>query len=158
MRCDSHVHIVGPIASYPQVAERTYIAGAAPVDTLKRLGAERGITRFVIVQPSFYGTDNSATLEALDDLDGNGRGVAVIDPKDVTPEQLADFHRRGVRGLRINLYSPIKAAGRRDSLGDSFSATADVARDDELACAGDRAAGMCCWRARTSWRSRRCRS
>lgn len=128
MLCDSHVHVVGPIATHPQAANRTYIADVAPVDTLQRLGIERGFTRFVIVQPSFYGTDNSVTLKALDDLNGNGRGVAVIDPNNVTPEQLADFHQRGVRGLRMNLYSPIKAAGTK-SLGDSFSAMAHVARD-----------------------------
>ena len=111
MRCDSHVHIVGPAQKYPQVPERTYLAGVASVETLKRLGAARGITRFVIVQPSFYGADNSATLDALDALGGNGRGVAVIDPKATSPETLAAFHQRGVRGLRINLYSPIKAPG-----------------------------------------------
>ena len=125
MRCDSHVHIVGPIGIYPQVPERTYLAGPASVDELKRRGATRGITRFVIVQPSFYGTDNSATLDALDVLDGNGRGVAVIDPGNTPAATLADMARRGVRGLRINLYSPLAAKKR---LGDSFGATADVAR------------------------------
>ena len=128
MLCDCHVHIVGPISDCPQVANRTYIADLAPVETLARLGMERGFTRFVIVQPSFYGTDNTVTLKALDDLKGNGRGVAVLDPQNVTPEQLEDFSRRGVRGLRMNLYSPMKAAGSK-SLGDSFSAMAHLARD-----------------------------
>jgi predicted TIM-barrel fold metal-dependent hydrolase len=127
MRCDSHVHIVGPADKYPQVPERTYLAGPAPVATLRRLGATRGITRFVIVQPSFYGADNSATLDALDALGGQGRGVAVIDPKATSPETLAAFHRRGVRGLRINLYSPIKAPGG-DTLEAAFAATAEAAR------------------------------
>ena len=62
----------------------------------------------MIVQPSFYGFDNSATLDALDALGGNGRGVAVIDPNATPAETLADMHRRGVRGLRINLYSPLR--------------------------------------------------
>jgi predicted TIM-barrel fold metal-dependent hydrolase len=125
MRCDCHVHIVGPTDRYPQVPERTYLAGVAALDELKRRGATRGITRFVIVQPSFYGTDNSATLDALDELDGNGRGVAVIDPGNTLDGTLTDMARRGVRGLRINLYSPLAAKNR---LGDSFGATADVAR------------------------------
>ena len=127
MRCDSHVHIVGPAGRYPQVPERTYLAGTASVETLRRLGASRGITRFVIVQPSFYGADNSATLDALDALKGQGRGVAVIDPKATSPDTLSEFHRRGVRGLRVNLYSPIKAPGG-DTLEAAFAATADVAR------------------------------
>ena len=127
MRCDCHVHIVGPAQSYPQVPDRTYLAGVASVATLKALGAARGIDRFVIVQPSFYGADNSATLDALDELAGNGRGVAVIDPTATSPETLAAFHRRGVRGLRINLYSPIKPPGG-DTLEEAFAAAANAAR------------------------------
>jgi predicted TIM-barrel fold metal-dependent hydrolase len=127
MRCDCHIHIVGPHAKYPQVLDRTYLAGVGSVATLKQLGASRGITRFVVVQPSFYGADNSATLDALDELAGNGRGVAVIDPKATSAETLAAFHRRGVRGLRINLYSPIKAPGG-DTLEAAFAATAAAAR------------------------------
>src|ERR1019366_7757424 len=126
MRCDSHVHIVGPAQKYPQVPERTYLAGMASVETLQRLGAPGGITRFVIVQPSFYGADNSMTLDALDALGPNGRGVAVIDPKVTVPDTLQEFHQRGVRGLRINLYSPIKAPGG-DTLETSFAATAAAA-------------------------------
>ena len=127
MRCDSHVHIVGPVGRYPQVPERTYLAAPVAVETLQRLAAARGITRFVIVQPSFYGADNSATLDALDALGGQGRGVAVVDPRTAKPETLAEFHRRGVRGLRVNLYSPIKAPGG-DTLEVSFAATAAAAR------------------------------
>ncbi len=127
MRCDSHVHVVGPYARYSQVPERTYLAGIASVAVLKTLGAACGIARFVVVQPSFYGADNSATLDALDELSGNGRGVAVIDPKATSPETLAMFHRRGVRGLRINFYSPVKAPGG-DTLEASFAATAAAAR------------------------------
>jgi predicted TIM-barrel fold metal-dependent hydrolase len=126
MRCDSHVHIVGPIARYPQVPERTYLAGVASVETLKRFGAKHGITRFVIVQPSFYGADNSATLDALDELGGQGRGVAVIDPGKTPPETLAAFHQRGVRGLRVNLYSAITPPGGA-TLEAAFAATAEAA-------------------------------
>jgi predicted TIM-barrel fold metal-dependent hydrolase len=127
MRCDSHVHVVGPPARYPQVAERTYLAGIAVLDTLRGNGAPHGITRFVVVQPSFYGTDNSATLDALDALGDNGRGVAVVDPAATSADMLVDFHRRGVRGLRVNLYSPIRApAGGR--LDRAFAATAALAQ------------------------------
>ena len=126
MRCDCHVHIVGRADRYPQVPDRSYLAAPAPVAALKRLGATRGITRFVIVQPSFYGADNSATLDALDALAGQGRGVAVIDPRATSSDTLTTYHRRGVRGLRINLYSPIKAPGG-DTLEAAFAATAKAA-------------------------------
>jgi predicted TIM-barrel fold metal-dependent hydrolase len=104
MRCDSHVHIVGPADRYPQSPSRTYLADVATLDDLKRRGATRDVTRFVIVQPSFYGSDNTLLLESLDALRGQGRGVVVIDP--ATPSgALDDYARRGVRGLRLNLYS-----------------------------------------------------
>ena len=80
MRCDSHVHVVGPadhIRSrrpgliWPSRRRSTSCA------TPPRLGR---IERFVIVQPSFYGADNTVLLESLDALGGRGRGVAVVDP------------------------------------------------------------------------------
>src|SRR4051812_11091024 len=129
MRCDCHVHIVGPIQDYPQVPDRTYLAGVASVATLKELGATRGIDHFVIVQPSFYGADNAMTLDALDDLDGKGRGVAVIDPTRTSDETLAVFHDCGVRGLRINLYSPIKPPGG-DTMDQAFAANAKAAQQN----------------------------
>jgi predicted TIM-barrel fold metal-dependent hydrolase len=126
MRCDCHVHVVGPADRYPQVPQRSHLSGLAPIETLRRLGATRGIGRFVVVNPSFYGTDNSATLDALSALGGHGRGVAVVDPTATPIEMLAEFHRRGIRGLRVNLYSPIKPPGGA-TLAEAFVATAKVA-------------------------------
>ncbi len=87
MRCDCHVHVVGPADRYPQLPSRTYLADIAALETLRRLGAPRGVTRFVIVQPSFYGADNMLLLESLDALGGDGRGVAVVDPS--APQAIA---------------------------------------------------------------------
>ena len=127
MRCDCHVHIVGAAKRYPQLPQRHYLAGVAELATLRREAAARGVTRFVVVQPSFYGADNSCTLDALDALGADGRGVAVVDPAAVAVETLADYHRRGVRGLRINLYTAIKSP-TGDRLDSAFAATAAVAR------------------------------
>src|SRR5215475_10471357 len=126
MRCDTHVHIVGPIERYPQIAARTYQAGPAPLDELRRRAAPHGIARFVIVQPSFYGTDNTLLLESLDALEGAGRGVAVIEGAATPLATLAEFARRGVRGLRLNLYSPVTSA---PPLEVAFAALAAPARD-----------------------------
>ncbi len=125
LRCDSHVHVIGPIARYPQLATRTYLALPASLDDLSRSAAPRSITRFVIVQPSFYGADNTVLLQTLDTLGPHGRGVAVIDPAKIAKADLADYAARGVRGLRINLYSPIGNAG--DRLANDFAALAEVA-------------------------------
>jgi predicted TIM-barrel fold metal-dependent hydrolase len=125
MRCDCHIHVVGPIGRYPQVPTRTYQAAEASLAALTAHRAARGVTRFVVVQPSFYGSDNTLLLESLDALAGEGRGVAVIDR--AMPEgSLADFARRGVRGLRLNLYST--AAGREQhQIGALFTPLADIA-------------------------------
>ena len=60
------------------------------------------VQRVVIVTPSVYGTDNSATLYGMQARGADARGVAVID--DATPERALDeMHRAGVRGIRLNL-------------------------------------------------------
>jgi predicted TIM-barrel fold metal-dependent hydrolase len=126
MRCDCHVHVVGPADAYLQLASRTYLADVAMLETLRRLGATRGVTRFVIVQPSFYGSDNALLLQSLDVLGGDGRGVAVVDP--AAPQVvLDDLARHGVRGVRLNLYS---TAGRADAepLSETFAALAEIAQ------------------------------
>ena len=83
------------------------------------------ISCFVIVQPSFYGTDNTLLLESLDQLAGNGRGVAVVDPRTASAKTLADFGARGIRGLRINLYSRL---GDVAPLAQRLAPVADCAR------------------------------
>jgi len=126
MRCDSHVHVVGPADRYPQSPTRTYLAEAAPLDKLRELAAVRQVERFVIVQPSFYGTDNTVLLESLDTLGGRGRGVAVVDPATIAKATLADYAARGVAGLRLNLYSP-KGNVDRARMAATFSALVDLA-------------------------------
>lgn len=125
MRCDTHVHIVGLSDRYKQIPTRTYLASPASLEGLQACAATRMISRFVLVQPSFYGTDNTLLLESLDQLGAQGRGVAVLDPTTATPQILAEFSARGVRGLRINLYSPL---GYVAPLARRLGPTADCAR------------------------------
>lgn len=106
---DCHVHVIGPQSKYPMAANRPYTPPEASVGRLKEMHAQLGITRTVLVQPSFYGTDNSCMLDALSQLGANARGVAVIDLN--TPEKtLHEMDARGVRGVRINL----ETTGNRD--------------------------------------------
>jgi len=126
MRCDSHVHIVGPSDRYPQVAERTYLADVVTLKQLERVSASRAIRRFVIVQPSFYGTDNSMLLESLDALAGRGRGVVVINPETTSARTFPACRAQGVRGLRLNLYSPLR---EKAPLAARFEAVEGYARD-----------------------------
>jgi predicted TIM-barrel fold metal-dependent hydrolase len=126
MRCDSHIHIVGPPERYPQLPNRTYTAGLATLDELERVAAPRNVRRFVIVQPSFYGTDNSMLLDALETLQGRGRGVAVIDPSLFSARELVRMQERGVRGLRINLYNPLGTSAPFQSRFSALQSTAQT--------------------------------
>lgn len=129
MRCDSHVHVVAPATEHQQIRGRTFLAAPAPLEALERLAAPYGVDHFVITQPSFYGTDNTVLLDALDRLQGRGRGVAVIDPHG-DDAHLASLVARGVAGLRVNIYSPAARAVGESS--DDLEAVTAVAADAGL--------------------------
>ena len=58
----------------------------------------------VIVQPSVYGTDNRALVDALRELGPKrARGIAVVDVARVSDKALADLASSGVVGLRLNV-------------------------------------------------------
>ena len=136
MRCDSHVHIIGPLARYPQHKARAYLAGVAELGTLRRLGQARDISRFVIVQPSFYGSDNTLLLEGLDALGDLGRGVAVVDADHSDEAVLANWARRGVRGTARQ---SLQRAGHAEAVRQRIFRDGAHRARHELACRGDRA-------------------
>ncbi|CAM3970603.1 amidohydrolase family protein [Bordetella tumulicola] len=107
--CDCHVHVFGPARQYAFDPARTYTPADASLTELVSRHRELGISRTVIVQPSPYGADNSCLLDALAELGDAGRGVAVIDDT-ISDAALADMHRAGVRGVRVNL----ETAGEHD--------------------------------------------
>ncbi len=76
--CDCHVHIIGDPARFPTTADRVYTPPPALPDMLRELQRDLHFDRVVLVQPSFYGTDNSAMLDALVRLGGRALGVAVV--------------------------------------------------------------------------------
>jgi predicted TIM-barrel fold metal-dependent hydrolase len=102
---DCHVHVVGPLAQFPQTSTRSYTAAEASLETLQSQAGPEGVSRFVIVQASFYGADNSCLLATLDQLGDRGRGVVAMDLNLAIPSTMEEYERRGVRGLRVNLYS-----------------------------------------------------
>ena len=72
---------------------------------LKHLHATLGIDRVVFTQPSVYGTDNSAILNAMAALNAEtpnrARAVVAI-TMDITDDELAALDAAGVRGVRLN--------------------------------------------------------
>lgn len=102
LACDVHAHVCGAQSRYPMIRERLYTPPeATPADFRHMLDA-LGIARGVLVQPSIYGTDNRAMLDALALDPQRLRGVAVT-PFDVPPAEIERLHAAGVRGLRANI-------------------------------------------------------
>jgi hypothetical protein len=65
MRCDSHVHIVGPVDRYPQVAERTYLAMSQRSNSSKlcRQRGRSGVT--LSCSPAFTESTTACCWKAL---------------------------------------------------------------------------------------------
>ena len=73
-----------------------------------------GFSHGVLTAPSFYGTDNSLLLDALDRAAGRLRGTVIVAP-DVDRASLEAMAKRGAVGIRLNWF-------RRTSLPDATSA------------------------------------
>ncbi|MDQ0083221.1 putative TIM-barrel fold metal-dependent hydrolase [Variovorax boronicumulans] len=101
--CDSHVHVFESEDRYPHVDQPHYTLPDGPLTKLDAMCESLDLARYVIVQPSFYGTDNRCMLDALEIAGERARGVAMV-ADSVTEETLHDMHRRGVRALRLDLF------------------------------------------------------
>jgi len=98
--CDTHMHIYD--GRFPSAPTEPFTPPDALVPDYLKVRARLGITRTVVVQPSTYGTDNRCTLDAVEQLGGSARAVAVVDTS-VTDEELKKLAAAGVRGIRFNL-------------------------------------------------------
>ncbi len=107
--CDCHTHIFGDPPKFPYWPGRAYTPETALPEEMSALHRALHIERVVVVTPSVYGTDNSATLFGMKARGASARGVAVIDER--TPESNLDaLDGSGIRGIRLNL----TAAGEFD--------------------------------------------
>jgi len=100
---DTHVHVFEP--GYALSPGRGYNPPHSTLADLRHLHATLGIERVVLTQPSVYGTDNSAILDATAALNAEtpGRARAVVAlTMDVSEKQLAVLDASGVRGVRLN--------------------------------------------------------
>jgi predicted TIM-barrel fold metal-dependent hydrolase len=112
---DSHAHIIDParfsFAHGPGYMPKQHERGTAEayVATLDA----HGVSQALLVQPSGYGTDNSAMLDAVATFPGRFKAIAVIDLA-VPDRTLLEFAAKGVIGVRFNLQSY-----RSDALDES---------------------------------------
>lgn len=115
--CDAHLHVFDPRfdTRFWAEAPQAMRAHATAADYAQLRGA-MGLERAVIVQPRAHGTDNRATLHAIQSLGAaSTRGIAVVHPE-ITDAQLQALHEGGIRGIRFSLHTEHDAAVRLDML------------------------------------------
>jgi len=70
-----------------------------------------GVDRIVLIQMSYYGTDNQYMLDVIAESPDIFRGVAIIDPRmKAVEEEMKRLAGKGARGFRITITSPEAAA------------------------------------------------
>jgi predicted TIM-barrel fold metal-dependent hydrolase len=121
--CDCHVHVIGSPARFPMAPDRVYTPPEASPDMLLEMQRDLHLSRVVLIQPSIYGTDNAAMLDALKRLGGRARGIAVTG-EGADEAHLDAMAAAGVRGLRINL----ETAGEFDPAAASRKLEAAIAQ------------------------------
>ena len=99
---DTHAHICGPKSQYAYFSERVYTPPDCLLPAYSHMLKTLGVERAVLVQPSVYGTDNSAMLAAMKAAGPSFRGVAVV-ADDISDAELKRLHDAGVRGVRVNI-------------------------------------------------------
>ena len=83
--CDAHFHVFEP--GYPHVPHPHYTFPDGTIDQYLALTGALGIERMVLVQPSFYGANNSLLEYTLKRLGPRCRGVIQIE-EDTTDAEL----------------------------------------------------------------------
>src|SRR5579862_4878710 len=122
---DTHVHVFGSAQRYPHVANPRYTLPDGTAEQYRKLMSVLGVERFVLVQPSFYGTDNSCLADTLASCGEIARGVAMLEPE--APEtELRQLHDVGVRAIRIDLFK--RAADPPRAICDYIDSMAAKAR------------------------------
>lgn len=97
---DCHTHIFH--SRYPLSPARGYTPVDSTLAEMLHMHRQLGVARVVFVQPSVYGIDNSAILDALAQVPDRGRAVVALD-LDTSDDEIARLDDIGVRGIRLNL-------------------------------------------------------
>lgn len=100
MIVDCHFHVIAAADEYPMAAGRSYTPEPASLALWKATLEPVGVTHGVVVQPSFYGTDNRVLLGALKQAPHRLAGVAAVDVH-VDDAELHRLTAAGVKGVRM---------------------------------------------------------
>lgn len=100
--CDTHAHVMGPAARYDYSSARVYTPPDCLPAQYRHMLDTLGVERAVLIQPSVYGSDNAAMLDAMKADPQRLRGVAVVDPA-IGDAELKQMDAAGIRGVRVNI-------------------------------------------------------
>ncbi|MET9556604.1 amidohydrolase family protein [Streptomyces sp. NPDC006645] len=100
--CDTHFHVFEP--GYAHVPEPLYTFPDGTLEQYLAVTRHLGIRRTVLVQPTYYGTDNTLLLDVLRAAGPDCRGVARVE-EDVDARELDRLHTAGVRAIRLDLFA-----------------------------------------------------
>lgn len=134
---DAHVHVWTPdVKAYPLAEGYTAKDMQPPSFTpaeLLELAEPCGVKRIVLIQMSFFGTDNSYMLHAMREHEGTFGGVAVVDEHSEPVAAMRSLKKQGVRGFRIR---PGKRKPDAWLGGDGMA--------NMWKCGGDEGLAVCC--------------
>lgn len=115
---DCQFHVFGSREKYPVRPNAAYEMPTATVAEAMKMHRTLGIDRGIIVQPTTYGTDHHALLDALAVLGPNYKGCAigaVLNESD--DKYIAKLHDAGVRGARFNFLENLNLRPSSGSFG-----------------------------------------
>jgi len=122
--CDTHFHLFPRGHEHRYVPDRSYTPPPLEIADFDHVATTLGIDRAVVIQPSVYGEDNTATLDAARAEPDRLRCVVSVTP-DVTDAELVEFHAAGARGIRVNV---VDSGGMTfPSIEDALAFTARIA-------------------------------
>lgn len=99
------MHVIDP-KRYPLASSAVYVPSTHSVWDAVSFENTVNMRNIVAIQPSIYGNDNSAMLDAMKALGPDrSRGVVVFDESTIDNSTLEEWHTLGVRGVRLNLAS-----------------------------------------------------
>jgi 2-pyrone-4,6-dicarboxylate lactonase len=127
LSCDSQFHVLGPREKYPVRPGAVYEMPSATIEAGLKMHRALGIERGIIVQPTTYGADHSATLDGLKLAGPNYKACAnaivfnerddnYLDQLDSAGVRGARFTRQGL-GVALDQTSFERAIGRVRELG-----------------------------------------
>jgi predicted TIM-barrel fold metal-dependent hydrolase len=103
---DAHVHVWTPdVGRFPHDPKHTgplYKPDSFTPEQLLAIARPCGVSRIVLIQMSFYGTDNAYMLDAIKRYPGVFAGVGILDHHDPgVRNKMLHLESLGVRGYRI---------------------------------------------------------